>query len=93
MSERPGRYQRSFAGMIGAMVVLLGAVAAFVLFRDVVRDEPETPVRGVDYERPAEYAKEQAGFDLLAPAELPRGGRPPASVTPRAGPRRGTSGS
>lgn len=73
MSERPGRYQRSFAGMIGAMVVLLGAVAAFVLFRDVVRDEPATPVRAVDYERPAEYAKEQASFDLVAPRELPDG--------------------
>ena len=73
MSERPGRYQRSFAGMIGAMLVLLGAVAAFVLFRDAVRDEPETPVRAIDYERPAEYAAEQASFDLVAPRELPEG--------------------
>lgn len=73
MSERPGRYQRSFAGMIGAMLVLLGAVAAFVLFRDAVRDEPVTPVRAVDYERPAEYAAEQAGFDLVAPRALPEG--------------------
>lgn len=73
MSGRPGRYQRSFAGMVGAMAVLLLAVAAFVLFRDAVRDEPRTPVRAIDYVRPAEYAKEQASFDLLAPRELPEG--------------------
>lgn len=73
MSERPARYQRSFAGMIGAMLVLLGVVAAFVIFRDVVRDEPATPVRAIDYERPAEYAKGEASFDLVAPRELPEG--------------------
>lgn len=73
MSERPARYQRSFAGMIGAMLVLLGTVTAFVVFRDLVRDEPATPVRAIDYERPAEYAKGEASFDLVAPRELPDG--------------------
>lgn len=73
MSEQPGRYQRSFTGMIGAMVVLLLAVGAFVLFRDLVRDDPADPVKAVDFEGPADYARGAAGFDLLAPDELPEG--------------------
>ena len=73
MSEQPGRYQRSFAGMIGAMVVLLLAVGAFVLFRDVVRDDPADPVQAVDYVGPAEYARTVADFDLLSPRDLPEG--------------------
>jgi len=73
MSEQPGRYQRSFSGMIGAMAVLLLAVGAFVLFRDVNRDDPASPVHAVDYRGPADYARGVATFDLLAPAKLPEG--------------------
>ena len=73
MSEQPGRYQRSFTGMVGAMVVLLLAVGAFVLFRDLVRDDPVSPVKAVDYQGPADYARDTAAFDLLAPDELPEG--------------------
>ena len=73
MSEQPGRYQRSFSGMIGAMVVLLLAVGAFVLFRDVNREDPVSPVKAVDYQGPVEYARDNADFDLLAPDPLPEG--------------------
>lgn len=73
MSEQPGRYQRSFSGMIGAMVVLLVVVIAFVLFRDLNRNEPESPVEPVDYRQPASYAREAADFPLLAPRRLPEG--------------------
>ncbi len=73
MSERPGRYQRSFPGMVGAMVVLLIVVGAFVGFRDLVRSEPESPVQAVDYSGPADYARGQASFPLLAPEQLPDG--------------------
>jgi hypothetical protein len=75
MSERPGRYQRSFSGMVGAMVVLVLVVALFVAFRAVNRTQPENTVEAVDYSRPAEFAREQARFPLLAPAELPEGWR------------------
>ncbi len=72
MSGRRG-YQTSFAGMIGAMLVLLAVVAAFVVFRDTLREPPPSPVRAVEYLQPAEYARDQAAFDLLAPRDLPDG--------------------
>jgi hypothetical protein len=59
--------------MIGAMVVLLLVVAAFVIFRDINRDDPASPVKPVDYKTPAQYARTAASFDLLAPAALPDG--------------------
>ena len=73
MSAQAGRYQRSFAGMIGAMIVLVLVVGAFVLFRDAIREEPANPVEAVEIERPVEYARSEADFDLLAPDELPDG--------------------
>lgn len=73
MSERPGRYQRSFPGMIGALLVLLLTVAAFVAFRDINRDEPANPVEPVEYADPAEYAQGEVDYELLAPEPLPEG--------------------
>jgi hypothetical protein len=73
MSEQPGRYQRSFPGMIGAMIVLVLVVGVFVLLRQTTRDEPTSPVEPIDFARPAEYARSQADFELLAPDELPEG--------------------
>jgi hypothetical protein len=75
VSEQPGRYQRSAAGMVGAMIVLLAVVVGFVVFRDLNRDDPPGPVREVDYAADAEFAREGAGFELLAPATLPEGWR------------------
>ncbi|HET6563662.1 MAG TPA: DUF4245 domain-containing protein [Marmoricola sp.] len=75
MSERPGRYQRSVSGMVGAMIVLVLVVGLFVAFRAINRNEPEHHVDAVDYSRPAEFAREQARFPILAPTELPEGWR------------------
>jgi hypothetical protein len=61
--------------MVGAMVVIVLVVVAFVLFRDANRDDVQSPVRTVDYTQPAEYARQQAGFELLAPKSLPEGWR------------------
>ena len=73
MSSQPGRYQRSVPGMVGAMLVLVLVVGAFVTLREVYRDEPANPVRAVDYTKPAEYARGEAEFDLMAPATVPKG--------------------
>lgn len=73
MSEQPGRYQRSFPGMVGAMLVLVLVVSAFVLLRDLNRADPASPVEPVDFAQPAEYARSEADFALLAPDELPEG--------------------
>ncbi len=73
MSERPGRYQRSFAGMLGAMVVLVLVVGAFVVFRETTREDPANPVVAVDFKRPAQFARDEADFELLSPQKLPEG--------------------
>jgi hypothetical protein len=75
MSQQAGRYQRSAAGMVGAMVVLVLVVLGFVLFRDLNRNDPPSPVRTVDYEQAAEYARDQASFDVVSPEDLPEGWR------------------
>ena len=75
MSEQAGRYQRSASGMIGAMLVLLAVIGAYVVFRAVNRNEPESPVRAVDYLQTLDYARGQADFPLLAPTSLPEGWR------------------
>jgi hypothetical protein len=61
--------------MIGAMLVLLAVIGAFVAFRAVNRNEPESPVRAVDYQQTLDYARGQVDFPLLAPASLPDGWR------------------
>lgn len=73
VSGQAGRYQRSTAGMIGAMVVLLALVIGFVVLRDLNRSTPESPVRAIDYQRAVDFASGQADFDVLAPESLPRG--------------------
>lgn len=57
------------------MLVLLVVLAVFVALRALVRDEPEVPVRTVNYEQTVEYARTQVDFPLLAPDELPPGWR------------------
>jgi len=73
MSEQSGRYQRSFAGMIGALLVLLLGIGAFVVLRDVNRVAPGNPVRPVDFATPAQFAQRAARFELLTPRRLPEG--------------------
>jgi hypothetical protein len=75
MSEQPGRYQRSFGGMLGGLLVLLLGIAAFVVLRDVNRVDAGAPVQPVDYVRPARFAQQQARFEVLTPRTLPPGWR------------------
>ena len=49
MSGQAGRYQRSAGGMVGAMVVLVVLLVAWVGFRSLTTQEPDSPVRTVDY--------------------------------------------
>jgi hypothetical protein len=73
MSEQPARYDRSFSGMIGAMLVLLLVVGAFVAFRDLNRNDPADPVTAIAYSTSARFARRAATFDLQAPRRLPSG--------------------
>lgn len=72
VSEKPGRYQRSSNGLIGALIVTLLAIGAFVLVRSLTRADAEVDRDPVDYAAAAEAARD-AGFDVIAPASLPEG--------------------
>ncbi|HSV41546.1 MAG TPA: DUF4245 domain-containing protein [Nocardioidaceae bacterium] len=73
MSERAGRYQRSFSGMVGALLVLLAVILVLVLLRDGARDDVPDPVRAIDYSESLEFYRAEAEFPLLAPPSLPDG--------------------
>ncbi len=59
--------------MVGALVVLLGLIAVFVVLRAVNRTTPPSPVHAIDYHQDVRYARKQAGIHLLAPPSLPAG--------------------
>ena len=75
VSEQAAKYKRSFSGMVGAMIVLVLVVLAFVAFRAVTRGDAAVEVETVDYAGPADYARETATFDVLVPQQLPEGWR------------------
>jgi hypothetical protein len=57
------------------MLVMLLVVVGFVLLRDLTRVDPESPGAPVDYQQSATFAREQVGFEVLAPPALPDGWR------------------
>lgn len=78
----PGRYQRSFGGLVGSMIVLLVGVGAFVAYREIWRDTPTAELERVEY-LPAVVALQEAGRTVVYPAQLPEGWIPTAaSVEP-----------
>lgn len=55
------------------MLVLVLLLLVFVGLRGLNRTEPVDPVRAVDYEQPARFARESADFEVLTPRRLPEG--------------------
>ncbi|QCC76626.1 DUF4245 family protein [Nocardioides daphniae] len=70
MSESPGRYQTSMAGMVGAMIVLVGCVLAFVAFRETSREVPQVEPEAVEWQA-AVTALVDEGREVVAPEVLP----------------------
>ncbi len=70
--QRPGRYQRSFQGLVGAMVITLVAIVGFVAFRAVTRDNPEVEPEPVDY-LGLVADQQEAGRTPIYPRTLPEG--------------------
>ncbi len=69
---RPARYQRSFGGLVGSMIVLVVLLTAFVVLRSLNRDDPEVRPEAVDYLETVRLAQAaRSGGDL--PAALPDG--------------------
>jgi hypothetical protein len=67
-------YQRSASGLVGALLVTLLVIGAFVAFRALNRDELETSPESVDYLEQAGLAQE-AGLEVVYPRDLPQGWR------------------
>jgi len=72
--ERPaaGRYQRSIAGGVGSMIVLVAVVLGFVVFRGAFRDNDAVEVEAVDYLAVVGPAQE-SGVPVVYPPSLPAG--------------------
>jgi hypothetical protein len=69
---RPGRYDRSFGGLIGSMIVLVIVVFGIVIFRGTFRDTPEFKPTPIDY--PALVASVQSlGLTPVYAPDLPEG--------------------
>lgn len=66
------RYQRSTNGLIGALLITLLFIGAFVAFRAVNRDTPDVKPTRVDY-LSAVDAAQQSGFKVVYPPTLPTG--------------------
>jgi hypothetical protein len=82
MSESPepvsgggARYQRSPGALVGALLVTVVAVLAFVAFRALTSEDEPTPVRAVDYAAVAQGARADDELAVLAPPRLPLGWR------------------
>jgi uncharacterized protein DUF4245 len=69
---RPGRYERSFAGLIGSMIVLVLVVFGIVIFRGTFRDTPEFEPADIDYAQLVASVQE-AGMQPVYAPELPDG--------------------
>lgn len=67
-------YQRSVPGLLGALLVTLLVIGAFVAFRALNRDELEVGPGSVDYLEQARLAQD-AGLDVAYPRDLPEGWR------------------
>lgn len=69
---RPGRYNRSFGGLIGSMIVLVLVVLGIVIFRGTFRDTPEYEPEPIDYLELV-TSVQQAGLKPVYPPQLPEG--------------------
>lgn len=69
---QPSRYTRSFGGMVGALIVTVVAVLAFVAWRGLWRTDVDSTPQAVDWQESVELA-EQADLRVVRPRELPEG--------------------
>ena len=69
--EQPSRYNRSFGGLVAAMIATVVFVAAYIGFRALTRDQPDIEQK-VDYLSCVAYLQE-ADVTVVHPASLPEG--------------------
>ncbi len=71
-SGQPGRYSRSFGGLVGAMLVLVAGLVVLVGLRAFTSDPQPYEAGAVDYREVVGQVQE-AGGELVYPASLPEG--------------------
>jgi hypothetical protein len=72
--EKPGRYQRSSAGLVGALIVTVLVILAFVAFRALNRSGLDVKPERIDYLAQVRFAQQDSTSprpDLVYPAGLP----------------------
>lgn len=74
-AERGGRYERSFGGLIGAMILTVVVIIGYVVFRAVVRDDFEVERDTVDHEMVVRGYQESGDDSVTYPRALPAGWR------------------
>ena len=73
VSEQPGRYQRSAAGMVGAMIVVVALILAFVVFRALNRNDASIEPEKVDYLKTVQGLQAGGAPAVVYPPTLPDG--------------------
>ena len=74
VSEQPGRYQRSAGGMVGALIVTVAVIAAYIAFRAFNREQVDVRPDTVDYLDTVSILQE-SGREVAYPPTLPEGWR------------------
>lgn len=72
MSNKSGRYETSFLGLIGAMIITVAAVLGVIGFRQFFANDVEIGVTAVDWRESVELA-ESADLAVAHPDEIPEG--------------------
>jgi hypothetical protein len=70
--EKPSRYDRSFGGLLAAMIVTVLFVAAYVGFRAFIREQPDIEPESVNY-LTCVSELQSAGTTVAYPIALPAG--------------------
>lgn len=87
MSQKSSRYERSFAGLVGAMIVTVAAVAAFLLYRGLFNGDVSQDVPEVDWRESVQLAG-SVDMKVVHPANLPEGWKATSVDLVAAGERR-----
>ena len=70
--EKPSRYDRSFGGLLGALIVTVLFVAAYVGFRAFIREQPDIAPESVNYLGCVSDLQAD-GTTIVYPVQLPAG--------------------
>jgi hypothetical protein len=73
MAQGSARYERSAAGMVGAMMITLLLILAFVAFRAINRNDVSVEPDDVDYLQVVTELQDGSGLDPAHPPALPAG--------------------